>query len=76
MTFDPRVLQALPLAADRLWPRPGGFLCLSCVGGEHAEQCWGRSCPCRCRAVLGVAGPFTGRDPTAPGAVDVVRGAA
>ena len=70
MSYDLRELQATPLAADRLWPRPGGFLCLSCVGGEHGDQCWGRSCPCRCRAMLGLDGPFPGCDPTAPDAGD------
>jgi hypothetical protein len=70
MTYDLRKLQAIPLSADRLWPRPGGFLCLGCVGGEHGEDCWGRSCPCKCRAMLGIDGPFPGRDPTAPDATD------
>lgn len=48
MTLDPRDLQALPVSAERLWPRPGGFLCLACV---HPEQgaCLGRACPCLCR---------------------------
>jgi hypothetical protein len=67
VTYDIRILQALPVAADRLWPRPGGFLCLACIpGGAHGLECWGRSCPCRCRAVL--HGPFGGLgDPTVPG---------
>jgi hypothetical protein len=72
MTINPRKLQALPVTAGRLWPRPGGFLCLSCVGHEHGVMCWGRACPCTCRAVLGLDGPFEGRDPTAPTDADAV----
>jgi hypothetical protein len=68
--IDRERLQAMPLAAERLWPRPGGFLCLSCVGGEHGDLCWGRSCPCRCRATLGLDGPFPFGDPTAPEVTD------
>ena len=70
-------LQAVPLTAERLWPRPGGFLCLGCVPGpgrrpRHGEECWGRSCPCRCRAVLGLSGPFPVGDPTTPDVLDQV----
>jgi len=71
VTYDIRELQALPVADERLWPRLGGFLCLGCLpGGPHGLECWGRSCPCRCRAVL--QGPFGGLgDPTAPKETDL-----
>lgn len=61
---DQDQLKADPIRHDH--PRTGGFLCLGCLGGDHGEDCWGRSCPCRCRAVLGLLGPF-GYDPTAIG---------
>jgi hypothetical protein len=48
---------------DQVSHRPGGFLCLGCVPSDesrprHGPECIGRSCPCTCRATLGLAGPF------------------
>jgi hypothetical protein len=44
--------------------------CRNCKDGRHGCWCvaslFGPWCPCRCRVVLGLAGPFEGGDPTAP----------
>jgi len=52
-------------------PRPA---CANCKAGRHGRWCcaslYGPACPCRCRVVLGLDGPFEGGDPTAPTAAD------
>jgi hypothetical protein len=44
--------------------------CRNCKAGRHGRRCvaslFGPWCPCGCRAVLGLAGPFEGGDPTVP----------
>ena len=45
--------------------------CLACQGGCHGPDCKG--CACRCRAMLGLDGPFYGSDPTAPRPTDAAR---
>lgn len=65
---------------DQHTPRTGGFLCLGCIRSDeprprHGGECIGRSCPCTCRATLGLAGPF-GHDPTAPSVAEQLWGVA
>jgi hypothetical protein len=54
-------------AAARGEPPP---TCANCTAGSHGHWCvaslFGPWCPCGCRAVLGLAGPFDGSDPTVP----------
>jgi len=54
--------------------RPVARTCRNCRAGSHGRWCcaslYGPWCPCRCRAVLGLDGPFEGGDPTAPTAAD------
>jgi hypothetical protein len=44
--------------------------CRNCKAGQHGRWCvaslFGPWCPCGCRAVLGLAGPFELGDPTVP----------
>jgi len=44
--------------------------CANCTAGRHGRWCcaslFGPWCPCGCRAVLGLAGPFDGGDPSVP----------
>lgn len=45
-------------------------LCPNCQNRRHGHACtaaiFGPWCPCKCRAVLGLDGPFEFPDPTAP----------
>jgi hypothetical protein len=41
-------------------------VCVACLAGTHGPDCEAGSCVCRCRAMLGLDGPFPGGDPTAP----------
>lgn len=54
--------------------RPVARTCRNCRRGSHGRWCaaslFGPWCPCRCRAVLGLDGPFEGADPTAPEAAE------
>lgn len=54
-------------AAKRIWQRWRG-LCAECRDGQHGPMCRGLAvgCGCRCRPMLGLAGPFEHGDPTAP----------
>jgi len=61
-------------AAQRAYPakrpdrphrrRPTKSTCRNCRNRKHGRWC--SACPCRCRAVLGLDGPFDFGDPTAP----------
>lgn len=50
--------------------RPVRGTCRNCRTGRHGNGCCvalvDPACPCRCRAVLGLAGPFDFADPSAP----------
>lgn len=46
--------------------------CAACRSGCHGAECEG--CRCRCRAMLGLDGPFPHCDPTAPGVIDLMEG--
>jgi hypothetical protein len=54
--------------------RPVARTCRNCRGGSHGRWCcaslFGPACPCRCWFVLGLDGPFTFGDPTAPDTAD------
>ena len=43
-------------------------LCDRCHDGQHGPACEG--CACRCRPMLGLDGPFSNGDPTAPSLYD------
>jgi hypothetical protein len=47
-------------------------ICQACRTRRHGPACDGDGCVCRCRAMLGLDGPFEGGDPTAPDATDQV----
>jgi hypothetical protein len=52
----------------------GAPVCEPCGNRQHGPRCSGApvGCPCRCRAMLGLNGPFEGGDPTAPDVTDQV----
>jgi hypothetical protein len=54
-------------------PPPPPSPCARCQARQHGPVCLGPSvgCGCRCRAMLGLEGPFEFGDPTAP---DVTEG--
>ena len=49
------------------------YACLPCIGGEHGEECLANTCVCRCRAMLGLDGPFDGHDWSAPHWADALE---
>jgi len=59
-----------PKAAAKPARKPRDPRCANCQAGRHGRWCvaslFGPWCPCGCRAVLGLAGPFDGGDPTVP----------
>jgi hypothetical protein len=63
--------RAKPKRPKAIKPRPA---CANCKHGRHGRWCiaslFGPWCPCGCRAVLGLAGPFELGDPTAPDGAD------
>ena len=46
--------------------------CHNCRNRHHGDRCQGPPCACRCRAMLGLNGPFEGGDPTAPSLFDQI----
>lgn len=52
--------------------RLNGGPCERCQARQHGHLCFGPAagCECRCRAMLGLEGPFEFGDPTAPNALD------
>jgi hypothetical protein len=59
----------------RTQPKRVNGICRNCRSGRHGRWClaslFGPWCPCGCRAVLGLDGPFEFADPSAPDGADL-----
>jgi hypothetical protein len=66
----PRWRPVVPAALDQ--PRAD---CPACRAHAHGDDCEGNGCLCRCRAILGLDGPFEFGDPTSPDVIDQMEAA-